>query len=85
MGIRKPPPLLGKLVDVRCLQLRRAIATKVAVAEIVRKDQNNIGQLLPAQDGDVEAAKTPVIRSRSVPSLLFICWLSLSTFGGIEL
>ena len=44
MGIRKPAPFGGKPVDVGRLHFGRAIASKVAVAEIVGKDQNDIGR-----------------------------------------
>jgi hypothetical protein len=43
MGIRKPATVGCKPVDVGRLDFRRAIATKVAVAEIVGKDQNDVG------------------------------------------
>ena len=45
MRIRKPASFRGKPVDVGCLHFGRAIASKVTVAEIIGKDQNDIGRL----------------------------------------
>lgn len=43
MSIRKPTTLGRKPVDIRCLNFGRAITTQIAVAEIISKDQNDIG------------------------------------------
>jgi len=40
----------GKLIDVWRMKLRRATATKVAIAEIVGTDQNNVGRLPRGED-----------------------------------
>jgi hypothetical protein len=44
MCVGEPPALGGEPVDVRRLHLRRAVAAHVAVAEIVREDEHDVGR-----------------------------------------
>ena len=42
MRIGKPPSFFGELINIRCPHLRRPVAPKIAIAEIVREDQNHV-------------------------------------------
>lgn len=41
--IGEAPALAGKPVDVRRLHVRRAVADEVAIAEVIGKDEDNVG------------------------------------------
>lgn len=43
MRVRELPPFTRQSVDIRGLDLRRSVAPDIAVAEIIREDDNNVG------------------------------------------
>ena len=53
MGIREAHSFARQAVDVRCLDLGRPVAADIAVTEIVREDDDDIGLLIGACENSV--------------------------------
>ena len=51
VGLRETGAFLRELIEHGCLRIRMAVATQIAVAEVVGKDEDDV-RLLGGREGD---------------------------------